>query len=164
MRTAFYAMLLIVTLVLASCSSGAATTDVSAIEGYDSWTRVNLETITGDETGTLGSNVHEGAAGFREIYVNPIGEPVSLGGEPTPFAVGSILVKESFADGGGQKGELANLTVMIKREEGYDSENGDWEYINLSPDMRVRAQGAIRACYACHAAAAGTDYSFSVRQ
>lgn len=150
--------------ILVSCTTDPDASDLSVLDGYASWVRVNESTITGDELGFLGGSVHEGATGFREIYVNPIGQRVSLGEDQTPFPVGSVLVKESFTGAGGVQGDLADITVMVKRETGYDSENGDWEYMNITPDMRIRAQGAIRACYACHSAAASTDFSFTIRE
>ncbi len=152
-----------VLLVLMSCG----TTDPDAttsedLSSYQTWTKVNDETITGDATGTLGQQVHEGAGGFREVFVNSVGAPVYAGESSTPFPVGTIIVKESYPEADGSKGELANLTVMVKREAGYDSSNGDWEWAMLGPDMGIRTQGRLASCYQCHAVAADTDYSFLV--
>lgn len=160
-KTAPVLCVLVVFALLASCG----TTDPNAtssedLSSYETWTKVNDETITGDATGTLGQQVHEGAGGFREVFVNSVGEPVFAGEASTPFPVGTIIVKESYPDAGGSKGDLSTLTVMVKREAGYDADNGDWEWVMLGPDMGIRTQGALASCYQCHAVAADTDYSF----
>lgn len=148
--------------VLAACgTTGSDATDVAVYEGYESWTRVNDEWITGDSTGTLGRRVHEGATGFRNVFVNPVGQRVSAGEDALPYPVGTVLVKEAYSDNEDAAGDLSNVTVMIKRETSYDPENGSWEYVNLSSAMRVRAQGTIASCISCHSAAAHTDYVFT---
>jgi hypothetical protein len=51
------------------------------------------------------------------------------------------------------------LTVMIKREQGYNPENGDWEYMALDGDGKeVRARGQLEKCQACHRMAEYNDY------
>ena len=161
MKVVGFLLVLIGALALVSCAtSDGNATSVDTLSGYESWVKVNPETITGDATGTLGRNVHQGSTGFRDVYVNTSGAAVANGDSSGPFPVGSILVKNSFKDDGGQMGDLADITVMIKREAGYDPDNGDWEYMMLSDTMQVRAQGAINNCIACHTAAAANDYAF----
>jgi hypothetical protein len=134
-------------------------TPMEAYSGYLSWQKVNSATITGDSTGVLGS-AHAGEAGFREVYVNATGAAVSAGSAPLPYPEGSIIVKESFKNSGGSKGALTSVTVMTKRSEGYDPENGDWEYGMLSSKMKLQAQGKLSACISCHLAA-DNDFVFT---
>jgi len=153
---------IVILVVLAGCgTTGSDATDVAEYEGYETWTRVNDDWITGDSTGTLGRRVHEGASGFRHVFVNPVGQSVSAGDEALPYPVGTVIVKESYRDDGGVAGDLSNVTVMIKREPSYAPDNGNWEYVNLSSAMRVRAQGTLASCITCHSAAAHTDYVFT---
>ena len=135
-------------------------TDPGMFADYTSWTKVNAESITGDTTGALGK-AHEGTKGIREVYVNSAGEAVSFGNAAFPYPVGSIIVKESYKAEGGAKGGLSNSTIMIKRESGYDSENGDWEYAMLTAKGKVQSQGALGTCTGCHSAAADSDYVFT---
>ena len=144
-----------------------ATTDVNktetgAFEGYESWTKVNTETITGDTTSALGS-AHEGTMGFREVFVNTAGETVALGKASYPFPEGSILVKEAYKNSGGNKGALSNLTIMVKREAGYDPDNGDWEYLMTNAAKSIQRQGPLDMCIGCHSAASSTDFVFTKR-
>jgi hypothetical protein len=148
---------------LVACVTGGDRTPVAEFADYQTWTRVNTETITGDVTAMLG-RAHEGNEGFREVYVNELGRPVALGGTALPYPAGTILVKESLgADGTGSKGELSNLTIMVKREGGYDPDNGDWEYVMTTPATLVRMQGKLGMCINCHAAARDSDFVFTRR-
>jgi len=150
-------------IALTACMSAGDGTPVAQFADYQGWTRVNTQTITGDVTGTLGS-AHEGTQGFREVYVNEAGRVVALGDSSPPFPAGTILVKESHkADGNGAKGDLANLTIMVKREAGYDAANGNWEYVMTTPAKSVRMQGKLGMCINCHAAAESSDFVFTRR-
>jgi len=126
---------------------------------YRNWTKVNQNTITGDETGVLGP-AHERARGFREIYINEIGKPVAYGASDYPYPEGSVILKESFSEKDGGKGKLASITIMIKREEGYDPDNGNWEYINASGDFKISRQGKIGMCIKCHSVMSEKDFTF----
>lgn len=143
--------------IFANGQAEGTTTDM--FSDYMSWTKVNRETITGDATGVLGP-AHEGAKGFREIYVNDLGKPVYFGEMAYPFPVGTIIVKESYNEDNGMKGILKNLTVMVKKTSGYDPANGDWEYIMASPTFDVMDQGKIGMCIGCHSAEKDKDFTF----
>ena len=157
-----FSILAIVILGLVTCASTDAMKTQAAEFEDQSWTKINAETITGDTTGALGT-AHEGNKGFREVYVNKVGEAVALGKVSYPFPEGSMVVKESYKDSSGKKGDLSNLTIMVKREMGYDPDNGDWEYIMTNPARDVQAQGALGMCINCHKAAADSDYIFTKR-
>ena len=150
-------------ILVSGCASApdAGAAPASAFEGYTSWTKVNRQPITGDTTGALGS-AHQGERGFREVYINDVGKGVSSGGASYPYPQGTVVVKESYKRGSsGGKGDLAALTVMVKREAGYDPENGDWEYAMATPAMKIQAQGKLGMCINCHAAAFDDDYVFT---
>jgi hypothetical protein len=79
----------------------------------------------------------------------------------SPMPVGTIVLKEkhttvSATDAPNEFG------AMIKREPGYDPENGDWEYVfgTISPKVTVE-RGKLANCIACHSAyAKENDYLF----
>ena len=84
--------------VLATCATtDADKTPVADFADYQSWTKINTATITGDVTAMLGS-AHEGTKGFREVYVNGAGEAVALGSASYPFPAGTIVVNISLDD------------------------------------------------------------------
>jgi hypothetical protein len=68
---------------------------------------------------------------------------------------------------------LAAVTVMAKREPGYDPENSDWFWVKYQPDGTVDknpegmglagrvAKGMEAGCIACHKSAAASDMVFS---
>lgn len=75
-----------------------------------------------------------------------------------------------FAD---RMGNLDSVTVMFRREAGYDPDNKDWFWAKYNPDgslatnpkgMKLAgrvARGADQGCIACHKTAEGGDYVFS---
>lgn len=156
-------LLAAVSIFLITCVSTPS--DPNATQGddfsnYTGWSKVNAQPITGDETGFLG-NVHGGPSGIREVYVNSVGKSVSDGNAGLPYPVGTIIVKESYAVKNGEKDKLKDVTIMVKRESGYDSENGDWEYLMTNAALKIRSQGRIKMCSDCHAGAADADYVFT---
>lgn len=106
-----------------------------------------------------------------KIYVNPVGKAAFVSTNRKAFPVGSIIVKEKYvapARGGtawgfrklpkGAKPEL--LTVMIKREKGFDPANGDWEYQVASGDAKKSNTKGLEHCAKCHHSLADQDYVF----
>ena len=157
--TLFILCILSVSLYAGGDGEDLTPTQSSAFKGYTSWTKVNSETITGDVTGVLGA-AHERSKGFREIFVNEIGQSVEFGTSDYPFPEGSIIVKESYKNKSGSKGAMDNLTIMVKRESGYSSEYGDWEYIMAKPDGTITKQGRLSMCIGCHSKSQDKDYTF----
>ncbi len=93
---------------------------------------------------------------------------------------GEVLLKRNYGGAGvsiasvGSNREkfLNDLTVMFKREKGYDDDNQDWFWAKFnsdgSLDMNPRgkklagrlAKGKAKGCIACHKGAPGGDYLF----
>ena len=127
---------------------------------FESWFKVNAKPLIGDGDGFLRGK-HLENEGIREVYANEIGQKVFQGNVQPPFPQGSIIVKDTFytaKDGG--KGRRWNITVMRKREPGYDPANGDWEYVTAGPRKGVRYQGTMPLCIDCHVAA-DKDFVFT---
>jgi len=67
---------------------------------------------------------------------------------------------------------LTSITVMFKRENGYDADNKNWFWVKYHPDgslfknpkgMQLAgrvAKGSDKACIACHKSAPGNDYVY----
>lgn len=68
---------------------------------------------------------------------------------------------------------LGAITVMFKREKGFDADNQDWFWAKFLPDGSLDknakgmslagkvAKGADKGCIACHSNAGGDDYIFT---
>jgi hypothetical protein len=94
---------------------------------------------------------------------------------------GTVIVKRNYGGEGVSKAAVANepakflkaVTVMFKREAGYDSDNQDWFWAKYKPDGTLDqnpagiklagrvAKGANKGCIACHSAAPGGDFVFN---
>ena len=67
---------------------------------------------------------------------------------------------------------LKTVTIMFKRESGYDPKNGDWFYVKYNPQGKVLSNpkgvalagrvGApgVGGCIGCHIGAPGKDFVF----
>lgn len=96
-------------------------------------------------------------------------------------ATGTLIVKRNYGGDGLTIDDVINdpdkylkaVTVMFKREAGYDTENMDWFYVKYAPDGSVLtnpkgvslagrvAKGMPTGCIACHRGAAGGDFVFN---
>ena len=103
---------------------------------------------------------------YIRVYVNGLGEEPMLERKPR-FAVGSVIVKEKLPLLKNQKtvkppkisAKPELLTVMIKREKGYDAANGDWEYlVTDGVGKQTGERGKLETCQGCHRPFAKTDY------
>ena len=91
-----------------------------------------------------------------------------------------IIVKRNFGGEGvsvesvsqNRAAFLKAITVMAKREDGYDPENGDWFWVKYKPDGNLHtnakgmklagkvAKGTDKGCIFCHQSASGNDLVF----
>ncbi|NKI17802.1 cytochrome P460 family protein [Spongiibacter sp. KMU-166] len=87
--------------------------------------------------------------------------------EYSSYPEGTVILKENFASKQGKPNAAISVTAMIKKPAGYDSANGDWEYLQFGPDGTVLLQGAAskpyveQQCGACHRSVADRDYVFA---
>ena len=142
--------------------------DGEVIEGYKQWTRVNpvpavfhsniaIQCIapTAKQTKMEVSNPHRDK--FITVYVNDVGRHAMMREKVPRFPQGSVIVKEKLPSRDSSAPEL--LTVMIKRDPGYNPQNGDWEYVALDGSGKsVQARGRLESCQACHMMVKDTDY------
>lgn len=90
------------------------------------------------------------------LYANPAAT-ATIKSRAKSFAVGAVIVKEKLTD----DGKISAVGGMIKRQPGYDSASGDWEYFYYGGPGEF-ASGRIQSCVACHRAAKATDHVYSV--
>jgi hypothetical protein len=92
-----------------------------------------------------------------------------------------VLIKRNYGPEGvapetvavSPEGHLESVTVMIKRDSGYDTQNLDWFWVKYLPGGAVAKdtmgvsqagrlhKGSDLGCIACHSAAPGGDYLFT---
>lgn len=83
------------------------------------------------------------------------------------YPEGTMLLKENFSVKEGKPGDAVSVTAMIKHAPGYDSGNGDWEYLQFDPQGKILLNGNSRdekvfeSCAKCHGNVADRDYVFS---
>lgn len=94
---------------------------------------------------------------------------------------GALIVKRNYGPGDVDEDavlmspgkHLGAVTIMYKREAGYDADNKDWFWAKYLPDGSLDknpkgmmlagkvAKGADKGCLACHTGAPGGDYVFT---
>jgi len=94
---------------------------------------------------------------------------------------GTAVVKKNYRGEGVSVDDVINapgewlesVTVMYRRELGYDPENANWFWAKYNPDGSLQtnpkgmqlagrvAKGMDQGCIACHQAAPGDDYVYS---
>jgi hypothetical protein len=73
------------------------------------------------------------------------------------YPVGTVILKQKLLDAEGKVTEF--YTGMRKREAGYNSDCGDWEFFTLDrTGEKVTAQGRIDSCMDCHVNYKWTDF------
>ena len=126
---------------------------VSEFDGYEDWTQVEYTNASSPFLGPA----HQGDNPdyVRAIYSD---DPDKTEGD---YAVGTLFVKETYtfdAQGNKMFPDAMGLLGMIKREAGFDTDGGDWEYFNINTnDLSTIDSGAnIGSCKGCHTNATGS--------
>ena len=93
---------------------------------------------------------------------------------------GEVIIKNNYGGEGVSKEAVANdpdkwlkaVTVMYRREAGYDPEDNNWFWVKFAPDGSILtnpkgaqlagrvAKGMDKGCIACHKTAPGEDMVF----
>lgn len=141
-------------------------TPTELIAGYTHWTRVNPEpefvaafnaAACAAPQVTAGPGSPHGPNKYITVYVNDVGRHAMMEEKTPQFPVGSVVVKEKHPTAKSTTPEL--LTVMVKRESGYNPDSGDWEYMVFDGSGKsIQARGKLENCQACHKMDQGTDY------
>jgi hypothetical protein len=123
---------------------------------YKSWTKITEGRPTiGDPTGYLGTR-HLGREGYKDVYVNDIGEAVLTSNGPYLFPVGTVLVKEQYADvNAWLEQKKPGITVSVK--VGNESSRSNW---NWADGYRSVAKESL-LCMGCHSHAYADDFVFT---
>ena len=93
---------------------------------------------------------------YCHIYTNELAlTPMKTG--KGKYKPGSIIIKQKYSDKRATKTEL--FTIMRKMPNGYDDDNGNWEYsIVDAKGTTVLSRGRTDSCINCHMDYAESDY------
>ena len=159
---------LIAWILLCQCASGPGgsareirPTDAST--GYRTWRRVNETLVPPTHAAALRCYGYN-TPGRRDqiafhVYVNKTGESAMLTQARPRFPAGTVLIKECYL-----APDLTHpkyLAAMRKRDDGGNSQNGDWEFL-----IREYRGGVLSSppesspCARCHSLAKATDQVF----
>lgn len=103
------------------------------------------------EVGRAGPHANQAV----NFYVSPDGL-AAMSSLDQHFPPGTVLIKEKLSP------SLETATAvggMVKRPQGFDPENGNWEYFYASKDGTFEI-GRISNCVDCHARARANDHVF----
>jgi len=85
-----------------------------------------------------------------EVRVNPAAAGYPELARARSLPAGAALLAPHFAPG---RAEPVVLLAMVKRPPGYDTADGDWEYLVLTPAGEATHRGRLPLCKRCHAEA-----------
>lgn len=96
-------------------------------------------------------------------YVNKTGEIEFYNTNDPFYPEGTVIITEQYGinNRSGRVDTIPELyTIMIKREEGYNPDYGDWEFGVIDKYLNNGQMGKIQACMDCHAGVSEMDYVF----
>lgn len=99
-----------------------------------------------------------------KIFMNELASTAFNQGASYP--VGAVVVKEKrmlgyrAKTGSEWQGRGSGVGGMIKRDNGYDEPNGNWEYFYFDNPSSVES-GKMQSCIGCHRKAQTSDYVFA---
>ncbi len=137
------------------------------------WQQLNQEALVGKDS--LASTPYTGTHPHGAILETVDGR-ITVSGHR-----GEVIVKKNYGGPGVSKQSVANdpgrflkaVTVMFRRERGYDPDDQDWFWVKYGADGSVLtnpkgiklagrvAKGMNQGCIACHKAAPGGDMVYN---
>ncbi|WP_194945094.1 cytochrome P460 family protein [Shewanella sp. TC10] len=83
------------------------------------------------------------------------------------YPIGTTFIKENYSMKNGKPDKAQWLTIMIKREQDFNPEGGNWEYMQFNVNGEAMINGSSidnqvsSQCAQCHENVAERDYIFS---
>ncbi len=121
---------------------------ISETDPFENWAQFP------DAQGTSVSNLPHGP--MSRVFINDKVE-TALDDFAGSLPADAIIVKENIGED--PRVTEAKLTVMWK-VSGFDPDNNDWFWANMSPTGEIVAEGKIAACIGCHGGARANDFVF----
>ena len=104
---------------------------------------------------------------YSNVYVNEAGATTMAQEGERLFPEGSIIVKEKLLQA--DDSQAVAIGIMIKHEDGYNPEGGDWEYAYWEGEGSIqRETEQVHHCQDCHIGVSlgsgGEDYYSQLQQ
>jgi hypothetical protein len=110
------------------------------------------------ETDDLSSHKNN-ADSFGVVYANDVARRSLVEVKVPKFPVGSIIVREKLTQATDIAPQL--LVVMVKRQRGFNSNAGDWEFLMIDGGLsKVLQREKSGECRNCHAKQKDQDFVF----
>lgn len=107
----------------------------------------------------VSSDTHLGGNSYGVVYVNHIARQGLTVPPQLPFSPGAIIVREKLATADSKTPEL--LSVMIKREKGFNAAANDWEFLIISGGLtEIKHREKTGGCQNCHSSSKDRDFVF----
>lgn len=134
----------------------------------DLWNALEEADLAGEDA--VQAKAYEGTEPHGAI-LQTLWDTVSVDGQE-----GMVIVKRNFGPAGVSIDDVANdpaqnlasVTVMFQRAEGYAPESGNWYWAKYLPDGSldqspegVALAGKVAGCISCHAGAQGDDFVYT---
>ena len=105
---------------------------------------------------------HVDSRSFGVVYANDLALKAYSSSPVQVFPVGSILVREKLMRSDSQKPQV--LSVMIKREKGFNPKGGDWSFLVMDgAATKVKQRTKKGECLECHQRVSSSDFVFELR-
>ena len=109
-----------------------------------------------------GPKPHVDSSSFGVVYANDLARQAYSSSPSQVFPVGSILVREKLKRSNSDKPEV--LSVMIKREKGFNPKRGDWSFLVIDgAATKVKERTKKGQCLECHQHASARDFVFELK-
>lgn len=96
------------------------------------------------------------------VWANDIALAAYLA-EADELPVGSVIIKEEFAGGTcDSDDDLTLISAMRKEDPGFDSEDRDWHFQEVTPSDRRVVNNSKTDCTECHRTCEDRDYMCTV--
>lgn len=106
--------------------------------------------------------LHGDSRSFGVVYANELARSAYFSSPTKTFPVGSILVREKLASASAEQPQL--LTVMIKRQKGFNPKGGDWSFLTVDgAGTKVKQHKQKSDCLECHQSARARDFVFELK-
>lgn len=139
-------------------ADGYDLSQMSLVNGYQSWTRYNSAPYL---SATHGQR-------FVNNYANEAGAPYGSMKEGDKLPQGTVLAKDSVTVKDDGKFYPGALFIMEKLDAGVSPDTADWRYVVINPDGSLAGDTTgdgpelVKYCHDCHISMADNDYVFYV--
>ncbi len=141
--------------------SGSGRNQKDVVQLISQFGRVLKRTFISDKSKKAAERAAQSTAHnstFGEVYANDLAK-VEIEKVNPKFPLGAIIVREKNLTIASDAPET--VIAMVKREKGFSTETGDWEFLVFSgSDLKLQSRETKSDCSKCHIQAQKSDWVF----